>query len=1414
MKKICFLTALALVMSAGIVLAQPQTIAMHSGSISAGGVDQFTFTSSEDGNFSIFSDNDNSNDLNADLYNAAGTLLVHTFGTLGTTTITKNGMAAGTYTVKVYGDGVHGFSYTSTVNLTSPPEMKDAEPNDDLVTAGNISVGDTIEGHIGYQEDDGSQNTSDYFKIVLSQDGNLKATVDNSSSNDISLGLYNSNGTLLTSGFGTLGVVSITMNGLAAGTFYLRVYTATSGYYFGGYKLWNSFTPPAEPNDAEPNDSIAIASIIELNDTAYGHIGYREDDNTQNTSDYFKIVLSEDGNLKATVDNSSSNDISLGLYNSNGTLLTSGFGTLGVISITMNGLAAGDFYLRVFTSNSGYYYGGYKLWNVFSPPVEPNDDEPNDSIPIASVILVNDTVYGHIGYREDDNSQNTKDFYKLYLPEDGNVTATVDNSSGNDISLSLYDSVGTQLASGFGTLGVISITKNGLASGTFYLAVTTSAAGYYYGGYVLYNKLIPPPEPNDPEPNNSLETAGSIAVNGSVFGHIGYREDDGSQDNNDYFEIVLTEDGNLSATVDNSSTNDISLILVNTLGTALTSAFGTLGVASINMNGLAAGTFYLQVSTSGSGFYYGGYKLTNTLTVPNEANDVEPNNSIETAAVIPENGSITGHMGYRKDDATQDNSDYFKVSLSQDGSLSATVDNSSNNDITLLLFNAAGTQLASTFGTLGVASISKSGLAAGDFYLQVFTSPSGYFYGGYVLSNTTTNAAYDNDVEPNNDFAEATSMQSIDSLTGHIGFSNTDGMVDNFDFYQIYNCVSGTIALNLVKPALGNSVTLTLYNESEELLATTTGNGNLSITKTNQPPGTYFIRVYATTSSSYQLKTNLEGYIPINVTGIITDAACGLQNGEIDITVTGGTPGYSYNWSNGVMTEDLTGIGGGIYTVTVADVNGCNAKKSFAVMQSSAVALSSSVTNVSCFGSMDGSIDLNISGGTSPYAVAWSNGAITEDLVNLVAGTYDVTVTDQQGCETDVSVVVTQPDLLTVSEMHENVSMNGAGDGSIDITVSGGTAPYTYLWNDGSVTQDRNNLPEGIYTVTVTDDHGCTTSINVTIEEAACNLSVTITASGATTICEGESVMLSTDGEYASYLWSGGATTATIDVTMQGDYAVTVTDANGCSATSGVIHVNVIPAPEISIASSVGSNLCAGDTAILTATSNAEELLWYYNGSPSSSQSNMQVNLPVTESGTYYCKATNEGCSTNSNELTIAVVNGTTVKIKPNGKQFICDGDSILLKAKSADETATLQWYRNGVALNGYTGNKYNFKSPGRYTVVATTLNGCESASNAVGIQINCKQAQPSTVAAQLVVFPNPARDYFHAVFKDGQTGSVTFALIDINGILVDQVSIENSNGIFETQFNLKNYPSGVYFLRVLTNEGTVLNSSIIKVKD
>ncbi|WP_169788181.1 PA14 domain-containing protein [Rufibacter tibetensis] len=248
--------------------------------------------------------------------------------------------------------------------------------------------------------------------------------------------------------------------------------------------------------------------------------------------------------------------------------------------------------------------------------------------------------------------------------------------------------------------------------------------------------------------------------------------------------------------------------------------------------------------------------------------------------------------------------------------------------------------------------------------------------------------------------------------------------------------------------------------------------------------GSYVITFVAEDSNGNQTTTS----VTINVSNCALTLTSALthvsnsagNNGAIDLSVSGGTAPYTYNWSNGSTTQDLTGLMAGTYNVTVVDATGaCRQTASYTINPAAAcnIALTAALTHVTMAGGGNGAVNLTVTGGTAPFTYAWSNGATTQDLTGLMAGNYSVTVKDATGCQQTASYTINPGTSMPVCSLAvtaaiTHVTAAGGSNGAIDVSVSGGMAPYTYMWTNGSTTQDLTGLMAGTYTVTVMDASG------------------------------------------------------------------------------------------------------------------------------------------------------------------------------------------------------------------------------------------------------------------------------------------------------------------------------------------------------
>lgn len=222
----------------------------------------------------------------------------------------------------------------------------------------------------------------------------------------------------------------------------------------------------------------------------------------------------------------------------------------------------------------------------------------------------------------------------------------------------------------------------------------------------------------------------------------------------------------------------------------------------------------------------------------------------------------------------------------------------------------------------------------------------------------------------------------------------------------------------------------------------------------------------------------------LTVTPTSVNVLChGASTGSVSLSVSGGTPNYTYSWNGGATGSSLSNIAAGTYTVTIADNAGCTLTNTTTITEPTALTATATATDVSCHGLTNGAVSLQVNGGVTGYTYNWGNNVTTQNRSNLGAGSYTVTITDNNSCTATASATVAEPAALTASSTATNASAFGSGDGAVNLTVAGGTSAYTFIWSSGQTTEDISNLSAGNYCVTVTDNHSCTVSDCATVSQ-------------------------------------------------------------------------------------------------------------------------------------------------------------------------------------------------------------------------------------------------------------------------------------------------------------------------------------------
>lgn len=548
--------------------------------------------------------------------------------------------------------------------------------------------------------------------------------------------------------------------------------------------------------------------------------------------------------------------------------------------------------------------------------------------------------------------------------------------------------------------------------------------------------------------------------------------------------------------------------------------------------------------------------------------------------------------------------------------------------------------------------------------------------------------------------------------------------------------ISGVVSDVTCHGANNGSIDITVSGGSSSNYSYVWNNGATTQDISGLAPGAYTVTVTDNVLcvSTYAAVITQPSAIQFSLA--VTDGNCQGATGSIDLSVTGGTPAYTYNWSNGATTQDITNLVAGSYTVTITDANNCTAEASANVSQAGNLDVLASIGNASCYGASNGLIITTIVNGAAPFTFAWSNGALTPNLINVAAGTYTVTVIDANGCIKVESFIVGQPTQIIITPISiQNANCSTNATGSIDISVSGGAGGYTYLWTNGATTQDIANLIAGNYSVIVTDVSSCTATASFTITDPS-GLSVSGTSNNIT--CFGANdgsinVVASGGTPNYTYLWSNGATTQFLTGLAAGTYSVTVTDAVNCQATAGFI----ITQPAQLTLTHVNTNVnCHGaSTGAIDLVVNGGTAPYTYLWSNGSTLEDL-VNIPA---GPYSVTVVDaNGCtaikSVNLSQPNPLNISASTVNAACNGN----NNGSIQLSVSGGFAPYTYLW------SNGATTQNINNLSPGTYTVTVTDANNCTASQlftisapgplsvSTTGTNANCSQGILGSVDATI----------------------------------------------------------------------------------
>jgi hypothetical protein len=551
--------------------------------------------------------------------------------------------------------------------------------------------------------------------------------------------------------------------------------------------------------ETEPNNTPVTATSLAPNSSSSGSLT-----ETIDNIDWWKITTTFDGSLVVNTTSDATLDIDLYLYDQNGTTQIASYDTsVGIHEAThWHNLAPGTYYVLALRYNGS---GSYSISNVYVPTGLANDSEPNDSSSVAQTLAPNSSTTGHLGYYGNNHTDGV-DWWKVTTTFDGALVVNTTSDATLDIDLHLYDKDGvTQIATYDTSVGIHEAThRYDLTPGTYYIHA------YNYGGYGSYtisNVYTPTGLANDPEPNDSVQVASTLAVNDSTTGHLGYFNR-GNYDQYDWWKVSLPADGNLTVRTYSDTTLDIDLHMYDVNGTSQIASYDiSVGRSeATHFYGLKSGTYFVHASCYGG---YGSYRISSQFIAAQFTNDPEPNDSLSAARTLSLNSVFTGHLGFFGN-GTRDQDDFYTFTLPAAwDTLFIRTDSDPTIDIDLKLYNQSGVEIASSGAYGTVEMLSHLSASAGTYSVRLYTDGGGYGSYGVIVSNIRPNTLLVSVQEQKS----ASDLPKIFSLsqnypnpfnpTTSIGYTVPQGGIRHAVSVRIFDLLGREVAIlvNEIKPA-------------------------------------------------------------------------------------------------------------------------------------------------------------------------------------------------------------------------------------------------------------------------------------------------------------------------------------------------------------------------------------------------------------------------------------------------------------------------------------------------------------------------------------------------------------------------------------------------------------------------------------
>ena len=593
---------------------------------------------------------------------------------------------------------------------------------------------------------------------------------------------------------------------------------------------------------------------------------------------------------------------------------------------------------------------------------------------------------------------------------------------------------------------------------------------------------------------------------------------------------------------------------------------------------------------------------------------------------------------------------------------------------------------------------------------------------------------------------------------------------NNFNGFDVscFNFADGAINLNV-------SGSVPPYTYLWNTLDTSTSLINIGA-------GNYHVDIVHNNGCIDSLDISLSEPTPFQTTIILSDIngynICNDgQDGFIDLTVSGSVPLYSYVWNNGDTTEDLGNLGAGSYYYTVTDQNGCITTDTIEITEP-ILNIQESVTDVSCFGGINGSVLVSVSGSTAPYYIFWDNNINTS---LLSAGTYSYQIIDSIGCSYNDSLIVSDPDSFVVIENITNVSCYGFNDGEIVLDVTGATPPYIVDWFGFSTI----NMSAGTYNFTILDSNNCAYSEIAIVSEP--------NQIGVLNQVVDPSCGNTNDGS-VSLLISGGTPVYYVDWGVNnpnslaiGTYEFVIIDDNNCLDSNSVTLIAESNIQVIADVTEISCNsFCDGAIDLQINGGVAPYIVdWFGLNSAALCEGLVSYNLIDAV-----------GCSYSESFL----------MVPPDSVELIINQIGMQLEANASGGISpySYEWFNDlGSLINN---QNVNITSNGNYYCIAIDANHCQS--DTITYFYSETSINDSEIS-HFNIYPNPTADFLNIEFESINEQNYSIYLVDLLGqkILLDRINKYKGN--YTYKLDLIKFEQGIYILEV-ESENKIYNNKII----